>query len=291
MTLKAKIYGLVEMVTPPLLFKLFRHSFLYRFVVGLVKRTETAKVMPLVQPHTGPLQGRSLRLDPKGAWQAEILNNTYDHELFTHLGTIALEKGVLYDIGAHVGYHTLMFAALAPTSTVYSFEPNTGNFERTKEHLSLNADLAKRITLHNLALSNKPGKSVLLSSDDIDGGTSSGGFIDAATPIWSRQDYVEKTGYTERPVTLESIDSMVKQGKLLPPSFIKIDVEGAEHLVLEGTKDTLEKYHPHIIVEFHSIPATYTSMHILEQFGYRTTLLKQEPDGRVLIAAKHMQTI
>lgn len=243
--------------------------------------------MPLVQPHTGPLAGRSLRLDPDGAWQTEMINNTYDHELFSHLTKTSLENPVIYDIGAHVGYHTLMFAALAPSSTVYSFEPNTGNFARVQEHLTLNSDLAKRITAQNIALSDKPGQSVLLSSDDIDGGTSSGGFIDAATPIWSRQDYIEKTGYTERAVTLESIDSLVSQGKAKPPTVMKIDVEGAEHLVLEGARKTLEKHRPHIIVEFHSIPATYHSMHILVELGYRTELLKQEPDGRVLIAAIH----
>lgn len=287
MTTKAKIYGFAESITPPLLFRLFRHSFLYRLVVSGLKKTERARSLPLVQPHTGPLAGRSLRLDPDGAWQTEMINNTYDHELFSYLTKIVPESPVIYDIGAHVGYHTLMFAALAPSSTVYSFEPNTGNFARVQEHLTLNADLAKRITVYNLALSDKPGQSVLLSSDDIDGGTSSGGFIDAAAPIWSRQEYIEKTGYTERAVTLESIDSLVSQGKVKPPTVIKIDVEGAEHLVLEGARKTLEKYHPHIIVEFHSIPATYTSMNIIEQFGYRTTLLKQESDGRVLIAATH----
>jgi hypothetical protein len=87
-------------------------------------------------------------------------------------------------------------------------------------------------------------------------------------------------------VPQDTIDNLINTGKMLPPDLLKIDVEGAEQLVLAGAVKTINKYHPRIIVEFHSMYSTYSCMNQLKELGYSTEILKQEPDGRIMIIAE-----
>jgi len=59
---------------------------------------------------------------------------------------------------------------------------------------------------------------------------------------------IAQNDFTSYQVPSERLDHLVEQYGLVP-GFIKIDVEGVEHLVLEGAKITLEKYRPVILSE------------------------------------------
>ena len=60
---------------------------------------------------------------------------------------------------------------------------------------------------------------------------------------------------------------------LRPPTVIKIDVEGAELLVLRGASCTLTEYHPHLFVEIHGTQQHLECREFLAAKGYR---LKEE---------------
>jgi FkbM family methyltransferase len=288
MTIKARIYGAVEAISPPILFRLFKGSFMYRVIVRSLRAFSSNVTASQETVSTGVLAGAKLRLDARGAWQQAMLHDTYDVELFESLTKFPLTGKIVYDIGAHVGYHSLKFAALVGTTGhVYAFEPNPTNNERIEEHLALNPELARRITLCPCALSDTVGKTTFVSSADVDGGTSSGGFIDDASTLWAKRDYIEKTGFVTSTVTRNTIDALIDSGELTPPDLIKLDVEGAEQLVLAGGKNTLTEHHPHILIEFHSIFSTYDCMRQLAELGYKTSLLKHEDDGRVIVIAHH----
>lgn len=288
MSTKAKIYGFIEAILPPFVFKIVRHSALYSMTVGLLRRLSPQPAPEICSITSGTLSGFKLKLDPKGSWQQQMLSDTYDVEIFSYLKSLPLSGKVMYDIGAHICYHSLMFATfVGKTGQVVAFEPNPVNVARAKEILALNSEITDRIAVHNVALSNTSGNTEFLSSNDLEGGTSTGGFIDNASTLWARSDYIEKTGFTKSNVALETIDSLVDSGTIPPPDVLKIDVEGAEQLVIEGAHTTIKKYHPHIIVEFHSIFSTYASMELLTAHGYSSQLLKHEIDGRVLIASTY----
>ncbi len=229
-----------------------------------------------------------MKVDPTGEWQKEMLAGTYDKELFAILKPLITEKEtVMYDIGAHICFHALAFAHdVGEKGHVYAFEPNPANVARAQEIIDLNPTLKPRITLLHTALSNTSGTTTFLSTDDIEGGTSTGGFIDDATTLWERDRYTEKVGFKTSPVTIATIDELIEKGTIKAPHIMKVDVEGAEQLVLTGAEKTLREHHPIIIVEFHSIFSAYSSMAILHEHNYNTSVLKQEPDGRVMILAK-----
>ena len=69
-------------------------------------------------------------------------------------------------------------------------------------------------------------------------------------------------------VPVRSIDSIVAAGEAPPPQLIKIDVEGAELLVLEGALQTIRSHHPQIFVEVHSSGLLGQCAELLAREGY-----------------------
>jgi FkbM family methyltransferase len=284
---RSKLFDTASNLLPPFIFNgIVRSGFLQRTITKT--RRLAAQYTPAVVTITGgDLAGYKLKLDPKGVWQHEMISGIYDHELFAYIKKLELSGKVVYDIGAHICYHSLAFATyVGDTGHVYAFEPNPANIARGNEIIALNPTLAQRITTFNAALSNESGSTTFLSTDDIEGGSSTGGFIDDAATLWERSRYVQKVGFTKTTVALETIDALVANSRMTPPHLMKIDVEGAEQLVLAGADATLRTYHPTIIIEFHSIYSAYQCMSLLQKYSYTTELLKREPDGRVMIIAK-----
>jgi hypothetical protein len=65
-----------------------------------------------------------------------------------------------------------------------------------------------------------------------------------------------------------TIDHLVSRGEIREPKFVKIDVEGAEGLVLEGMRETIASSKPIIFLECSDI-GRQTSWNLLHEIGYR----------------------
>jgi FkbM family methyltransferase len=190
-----------------------------------------------VRVNAGPLAGRELLLATElgGAW-AEMRDGTYDRELFDRLVVaVPLAGATVWDIGAHFGYHTLSFAALAGAAgRVVAFEPNPFNRERLALNLERNSDLASRVVVLPKAVSNADGEAEFVFSADIDSGDSSCSHLGAALPPRPAEAYAE---FRRERVPTVRIDTLLTQRAGEIPRVLKIDVEGAEWLVLEGGRE------------------------------------------------------
>ena len=107
---------------------------------------------------------------------------TYDSFIYKVIDEFGPMKGsTIWDVGAHIGYHSLAFAALVgPSGHVVAFEPNPYNIKRLHQHLERNVDLGKHITLMTCALSNVDGEEDFVFSPEIDDGRSSGSHLHQA---------------------------------------------------------------------------------------------------------------
>ena len=188
---------------------------------------------------------------------------------------------VVYDIGAHIGYHSLCFAELVKTDgKVYSFEPHPKHIERIKLNLSHNKDLMSIIQLMPFALSNREGTIELFCLNNIEKGDSSASFINDASTHYPREHYK-----WFKPIVVEqtTIDELIYQDICIPPDLLKIDVEGAESLVIEGAIKTIEIHRPLIVVEVHNAPNMFHLINTLQALEYNFQLL-EEIDTRCFIA-------
>lgn len=144
-----------------------------------------------------------------------------DRELFRKL----LKPGdVVYDIGANIGYHTALFGSLVRSSgKVYAFEPQPAllpNLRRTIAGIPSAA-------LLELALSN--------TETCLELHVPSHGYHMLAS--------VGDPGVDSHVVACKTatLDTLHGAGQIAAPDFIKIDVEGAEPLVFEGSRDLLDR--------------------------------------------------
>jgi len=138
---------------------------------------------------------------------------------------------VLWDIGANVGLYTC-YAAVAKHCRVLAFEPSIFNLEMLTRNVFLNESTGL-VTIIPLPLSDNTSINRLNMTSTEWGGACS--------------TFGESYGYDGKPLAKKfefstmgiSIDDAIRLLGLLPPDFIKMDVDGIEHLILKGGVDAL----------------------------------------------------
>ncbi len=134
-------------------------------------------------------------------------------------------NGSAIDVGANIGNHSLFFSNLF--RKVYSFEPNP----KTYQLLKFNTYANKNISTKNIGLSNKKGVAKLLINDLNIGGSS----------------IVDKKTNKAVDINLNCVDDEINLDEKI--KLIKIDVEGHELEVLQGSSKIIKKNSPLIIFE------------------------------------------
>lgn len=181
------------------------------------------------------VQDFKLFIDPKdqGVAQYLLLYGVFG-EYETKLVKDLVKPGMtVVDVGANIGYFTVIFSKLVGnTGKVYAFEPDPYNYDILSKNIKLNN--LSNVILIPKALSNFPGK-IKLFLDKTNLGNMS----------FAAQNISDDGGEIE--VEAVTLDSYLGGQKV---DFIKIDVQGAEGLVLGGAKNTLNNNHLKILTEF-----------------------------------------
>lgn len=159
----------------------------------------------------------------------------YEPETVQILSGLLKPGMVVLDIGASIGQYTLLAAGIVGTSgKVYAFEPDPVTYQWLSGNVKRN-NLAN-VTTNQLALGEEPGMLDLYIGSPENIGTTS-----------LRPQY-NHSGRSAR-VEVLPLDSYLERAGVQRVDFIKIDVEGAESLVLKGAPMLLAK-RPSIIIEF-----------------------------------------
>jgi len=154
---------------------------------------------------------------------------------------------VVYDVGAHAGYHSLFCSLLVgSTGKVYAFEPNPKNLVSITRQLRLNSP--NQVCLLPYALSDRSAVARL----DTSHGPSQG--------------QLSNSGDTQ--VEARTIDSLVADGSCPAPNVMKIDVEGHEHEVLIGAMNTLRKHKPIVLCDYNDDQTHALVTNILGPLSY-----------------------
>jgi FkbM family methyltransferase len=156
----------------------------------------------------------------------------YEPDVVAVVKTALLPGGCAIDVGANVGYFSLLFAHLVgPTGRALSFEPQPSAFERLAANIALNPSLAVKV--HRVAASDERG------------------FLDfyCGPPDHSGVASIRDHGQSgdRLAVATTPIDDVLDADR--PVNLLKIDVEGAEMKVVAGARRTIERWRPDVIVE------------------------------------------
>ncbi|MEK6829347.1 MAG: FkbM family methyltransferase, partial [Nanoarchaeota archaeon] len=143
---------------------------------------------------------------------------------------------VVLDVGAHIGYYTLLMSDLVGCNgKVFAFEPEPSNFNLLQKNVEINT--CKNIVIEKKAVSDYNKKSYLYLSKD------NSGMHRLNNSVYCKQCIA---------VDVISLDDYFCSSPLIDKiRFVKIDVEGSELDVLSGMKLILEKNHNiAILLEF-----------------------------------------
>lgn len=151
----------------------------------------------------------------------------------------------IFDIGANAGFYTLAFSRLVGANGhVWAFEPLPENIRNLRRHVELNA--LRNVTVVDVAISDRSGSAQFQRA-----------------PSNSMGRLAEQGGITVQTVTLD--DFCEQTGG---PDLIKMDVEGAESVVLEGARRTLLNHRPVILLATHGREQEQRCTEILKAIGY-----------------------
>jgi len=147
----------------------------------------------------------------------------YEPETMTLFRSFLKEGDVFIDIGANLGYFTVIAAnRVGHQGKVFSYEPDPHNFKLLEKNIAINE--FKNVTAVPIALSDSAGKRDLFFGDN------------HCTHSFNDK---KNNGESELVIT-DTLDNSLKNLGCLKVNLIKIDIEGAEPIAFEGMKETIE---------------------------------------------------
>lgn len=176
----------------------------------------------------------------KGYW---FHGKNREKETLAIIQEVLKPNDVVIEVGGHIGYLSIFFARITGNEgKVYVFEPGYNNLPYIRSNVSSIA----QIELIEKAISNQNGEAAffvenltgqnnsLLNEYDSFQQNKNLSFIDVQS-----NEVIVKT------ITL---DTFCKEGNIAP-DFVKIDIEGAELLAIEGMEKVLAEHKPIIMIE------------------------------------------
>jgi FkbM family methyltransferase len=181
------------------------------------------------------------------------LVGTYEPHLQKAIRRYVRSGDIVYDVGANLGYISLCLAKqVGPNGQIAAFEPIPQNVDVLRKNIANNG--LSNVRVFDVAASDRKGEAVIRTA----------GNFATSSLVWHRKN----SSAEELVIKTVAIDDLVKSGELAEPTFVKIDVEGAEGLALKGMLRTVARSRPVLFIES-SEAGRETTWQLLRELDYR----------------------
>lgn len=202
----------------------------------------------VVTIRSGRGAGMRIEIDPRS--EKYYWTGTYEPEVTAELARILAPGAVFWDVGAHVGYMTIIAARLVGSSgRVVAFEPLSANLDRLRHAVTLNA--LDNVIVRPVAIAGRPGQVPF--------------HVHSRSSMGSLRRRVGEIEVTH--VEASTLDHEAQSQVL--PSLVKIDVEGGEVDVLEGAQRLFSEFCPAVMIECLSADALHQCQDRLSNYQFR----------------------
>ena len=159
---------------------------------------------------------------------------TKEPETINWINNFKKKKIVFWDIGANLGLYSIYAAIKHEKILIYSFEPSVNNLRILSRNIFIN-NLEKKIIINQIPLTNKKDKYLTMSQRSFIEG-------DALNTFGEKFNFEGKEIKSTHNYQIygTTMDSLVNTQSTQLPNYIKIDVDGIEHLILSGGRKLLQ---------------------------------------------------
>jgi len=202
-----------------------------KYFSALLNKLKLSSQTFLKKLHNGQL----IRLVPQDHIQKQILwYGFYEKNYILLWEKLIKDDSIVFDIGANIGYYSIVAANKAKHGEVHAFEPISSTFHALQQNIILNN--LKNVIVNQNGVSNAPGiYDYYISSTDNSG-------MSGMQPSENFSGHIEK-------IQTITIDQYSTDRNLSSVDFVKIDIEGNELNALMGMKNTLTKFKPVLFIE------------------------------------------
>lgn len=186
----------------------------------------------------GLLRNYTIFTDPE---RTGYILGFYELDITQILKTYCRPGMVVCDIGAHHGYFSMLMAKLVTDSgNCFAFEANKSNYERILHSVSANG--IQNLIVENMAVSNQSGQAEIRLYPGYNSMGRLTQYVGSNDqPLFSMSEIVPS-------ITLDEYFEMKGDRQ---PGLMKIDVEGAEDVVVDGGIGIISRDKPVIVMEVH----------------------------------------
>lgn len=206
-----------------------------------------------------------------------VIDGHYEPNLVRYCKKYLVGNRDVLDIGANVGFYTVMFAKTIQGGRVLAVEPTRNALKRLHKNVALN-QIEDKVIVFEGVVADKAG-AVTIQMIPGKEEYSSIGVMEHPS--------IAKGQFVSEQVPSMTIDELVARYSL-SPGFMKVDVEGSEHLVFLGAKEVLSNARPIILSELSDYllmkngTSSMNVINLLKQYGYDVIdpLNPRDPIGR-----------
>jgi FkbM family methyltransferase len=191
----------------------------------------------------GPLRGQKWIAGSHlhGCWLG-----SYEWETQKRIAAEVRSGEVFFDVGANVGFYSLLAALRVGAGRVYAFEPLPANLVFLRRHLALNR--IRNVEVLEMAISDQSGPMSFASeATRAMGQLQAGGDLTVAT---------------------STLDTLLAEERILPPHGIKMDIEGGEFRALQGAAKCFREHRPKLFLATHGQAVHDDCCGLLASWGY-----------------------
>lgn len=184
------------------------------------------------------------------AWRRNLRWRKHEPET-PYLADLLSGAPVCLHVGASDGRHSYVMTQVAPKATIYAFEPSAFSMAVLKLTLAWHG-IRDRVTPIHAAVGDKPGRMLLVTPRKITGRMGRAyAFLAETAPEGKARPDLQDTGLVTEPAQVVTIDGFCADCGLERVDFIRIDIEGAELMALQGAQGIIDRDRPHLMLEIH----------------------------------------
>ena len=238
-------------------------------------------IFPKLRPESVTIDGFTMFLDPLDSLGLATKGDEFEHFFREILYKTIKEGDVFLDLGAHIGYYTLLAARLVGSKgKVFAFEASPVNAPVLQKNVHVNGFDANTVVVPK-AVSNVTGKGFLYLFDRYGS---------------MGHSMYETDGNSKVDIETVSLDDFFASHPTRKIDIMKIDVEGSEWNALQGMMRTLEaspnitiftEYYPRLIAASGVQPSAY--LYALEGLGFKFRLFDDKKKELVHVTAEEVE--